>query len=254
MTRPWAIAHAGRRHEYVAFDDQTSGGRGCSTPRSSSARGPASTATAARACSPARPPTSSRAAAATAPTSSTGTTRSRAGRGRAPDRRAVAVPRLAGRRGGPIKVEGRDARDPLVDGACIFLNRPGFPGGAGCGLHRAALEAGERPLDWKPDVCWQLPCAWSRPPTTRARSPRPCVSGSAATGARAAPSSTGGAPRPPRPSWAAAPVYQTLRDEIVELVGEGPTTSFVEHVGGRGRAAPSSFLPHPVLRRGTRGR
>ena len=45
----------------------------------------------------------------------------------------------------------------LVGDACIFLNRPGFPGGAGCALHRGALDAGERPLDWKPDVCWQLP-------------------------------------------------------------------------------------------------
>lgn len=45
----------------------------------------------------------------------------------------------------------------VVDGACIFLNRPGFSGGAGCALHLAALEAGERPLEWKPAVCWQLP-------------------------------------------------------------------------------------------------
>ena len=44
----------------------------------------------------------------------------------------------------------------VVDGACIFLNRPGFRGGAGCALHLAALEAGEAPLDWKPSVCWQL--------------------------------------------------------------------------------------------------
>jgi len=45
----------------------------------------------------------------------------------------------------------------LVDDACIFLNRPGFDGGVGCALHIAALEAGERPLDWKPRVCWQVP-------------------------------------------------------------------------------------------------
>jgi hypothetical protein len=45
----------------------------------------------------------------------------------------------------------------IVDGACIFLNRPGFPGGAGCALHLAALRAGESPIDWKPSVCWQLP-------------------------------------------------------------------------------------------------
>lgn len=45
----------------------------------------------------------------------------------------------------------------VVDGACIFLNRPGFPGGAGCSLHLAALAAGESPMEWKPSVCWQLP-------------------------------------------------------------------------------------------------
>lgn len=45
----------------------------------------------------------------------------------------------------------------VVDGACIFLNRPGFAGGAGCALHLAAVEAGEDPLDWKPGVCWRLP-------------------------------------------------------------------------------------------------
>lgn len=45
----------------------------------------------------------------------------------------------------------------LVDDACIFLNRPGFTGGVGCALHLAADALGERPLDWKPNVCWQLP-------------------------------------------------------------------------------------------------
>jgi len=45
----------------------------------------------------------------------------------------------------------------VVEGACIFLNRPGFAGGAGCALHLAALAADESPVDWKPSVCWQLP-------------------------------------------------------------------------------------------------
>jgi hypothetical protein len=45
----------------------------------------------------------------------------------------------------------------IVDGACIFLNRPGFAVGAGCALHLAAIHAGESPMDWKPSVCWQLP-------------------------------------------------------------------------------------------------
>jgi hypothetical protein len=45
----------------------------------------------------------------------------------------------------------------VVDGACIFLNRPGYDGGAGCALHLAAIDAGESPIEWKPSVCWQLP-------------------------------------------------------------------------------------------------
>ncbi len=45
----------------------------------------------------------------------------------------------------------------VVDGACVFLNRPGFEGGEGCALHLAAIDAGESPIEWKPSVCWQLP-------------------------------------------------------------------------------------------------
>jgi len=45
----------------------------------------------------------------------------------------------------------------VVDGACVFLNRPGFAGGTGCALHLEAVASGESPSDWKPDVCWQLP-------------------------------------------------------------------------------------------------
>ncbi|MEZ5140762.1 MAG: hypothetical protein R2711_18915 [Acidimicrobiales bacterium] len=52
----------------------------------------------------------------------------------------------------------------LVDGACVFLNRPGFAGGPGCALHLGAVADGESPLDWKPSVCWQLPLRVEREP------------------------------------------------------------------------------------------
>ena len=48
-------------------------------------------------------------------------------------------------------------RTITVDGACVFLNRPGFAGGGGCALHLQALRDGDRPIDIKPNVCWQLP-------------------------------------------------------------------------------------------------
>jgi hypothetical protein len=58
---------------------------------------------------------------------------------------------------GGIFRDGERNHTRVVDGACIFLNRPGFAGGAGCALHVAAIDAGESPIDWKPSVCWQLP-------------------------------------------------------------------------------------------------
>ena len=53
--------------------------------------------------------------------------------------------------------DDRRARTITVDGACVFLNRPGFAGGGGCALHLQAVRDGERPIDVKPSVCWQLP-------------------------------------------------------------------------------------------------
>ncbi len=74
--------------------------------------------------------------------------------------------RRAGRKGGWVETEdpahvaageepGRKTR--VVDGACIFLNRPGFAGGEGCALHLLARSTGREVTETKPDVCWQLP-------------------------------------------------------------------------------------------------
>ncbi len=63
-----------------------------------------------------------------------------------------------GRKGGWVETdEDGDRKTAVHDGACIFLNRPGFPGGEGCALHGLALRQGRHPLETKPDVCWQLP-------------------------------------------------------------------------------------------------
>lgn len=128
----------------------------------------------------------------------------------------------AARKGGPLKQNKTgDWVTRKVDGACIFLNRDGFSGGAGCALHQAALRHGQRPLDWKPDVCWQVPIhldihedeygyetifvrAWQR----RDWGPGGddfhwwCIEQDAAYSA-------------------VAPLYLTARDELLEMVG-GP--------------------------------
>lgn len=46
---------------------------------------------------------------------------------------------------------------PVVDGACVFFNQPGFAGGVGCALHLSALDAGEDPIEWKPQTCTRMP-------------------------------------------------------------------------------------------------
>jgi hypothetical protein len=53
--------------------------------------------------------------------------------------------------------EDGERKTRVVDGACIFLNRPGFPAGGGCALHGLALREGVHFVETKPDVCWQLP-------------------------------------------------------------------------------------------------
>jgi hypothetical protein len=58
---------------------------------------------------------------------------------------------------GGVFSDERRVNTRVLDGACVFLNRPGFAGGAGCALHLAAVDAGESPIEWKPSVCWQLP-------------------------------------------------------------------------------------------------
>lgn len=74
--------------------------------------------------------------------------------------------KAASRRGGWVETEqaeDEDGDEPparrtrVIDAACIFLNRPGFPAGAGCALHLLAQQTNTSVVETKPDVCWQLP-------------------------------------------------------------------------------------------------
>ena len=136
----------------------------------------------------------------------------------------------------------------LHDDACIFLNRPGFEGGIGCALHRGALDAGERPLDWKPAVCWQLPLRLEE---------RTADDGHVTSTLREWKRRDWGEGGFEFHWWCTddpaafvdrSPVYVTMRDEIVEMVGQEAYDLFVAHVAAR-RPRPQ-YLPHPALRRG----
>jgi hypothetical protein len=153
--------------------------------------------------------------------------------------------RRARRAGGAIRVNADgETVTRVTEGACIFLNRPGFAGGAGCALHAAALAVGERPLDWKPDVCWQLPLR---------RVDETDVYGHVTSTVREWKRRDWGpggddfhwwCTESPDAFVGTRPVYDVLRDELVELVGEGPYRTFAQHAAG---AQPARLLPHPAL-------
>lgn len=50
-----------------------------------------------------------------------------------------------------------DRISKVVNGACVFHNSSAHPTGAGCAFHYAAVASEVEPLEWKPEVCWQLP-------------------------------------------------------------------------------------------------
>ncbi|WEV26954.1 hypothetical protein OYE22_18410 [Streptomyces sp. 71268] len=135
------------------------------------------------------------------------------------------------------------------EGSCIFQNRPGFAGGAGCSLHILALREGREPLETKPDVCWQLPIRrtydWvDRPDDTRVlvvsigeydrRGWGPgghdlhwwCTSATSAHGA-------------------GDPVYVSYRPELTELMGKEGYAKLVELCEAR-LAAQLPMAPHPA--------
>jgi hypothetical protein len=132
----------------------------------------------------------------------------------------------------------------LVDDACIFLNRPGFAGGEGCALHVAAVEAGERPLDWKPNVCWQLPLRLQHTTddnghmtsTLREWKRRDWGDGGAEF--------HWWCTVDPEAFVGDRPVYVYLRDEIVEMIGEDVYRE-LETLLRRPKWTP---LPHPATR------
>lgn len=133
----------------------------------------------------------------------------------------------------------------LVDDACIFLNRPGFEGGAGCALHIAAVDAGERPMDWKPQVCWQVPIRLEHSTdesghvTSRVREWKRRDWGDGGN------EFAWWCTEEPEAFVGAVPLYESARDEIVELVGHDIYETLVVLLE-RPEWVP---LEHPVVRR-----
>jgi hypothetical protein len=148
---------------------------------------------------------------------------------------------------------GRGGRDPwgkarfkpdsvhtrTYRGACIFHNREDHPAGAGCAFHLAALRRGEDPIDWKPQICWQVPLFFetdSDKRTTLVRASRSadwgqegvlgwwCTEREEAFGAR-------------------RPVYRSMEHELRRVCGDDVYDQLADYCRERARARRPRRLP-----------
>ena len=149
--------------------------------------------------------------------------------------------------GGPIhKNDDGEWVTRLVDDACIFLNRPDFTNGPGCALHQAAVARDERFLDWKPDVCWQLPLRLEQKVDENEHTTYVLREWKRRDWGDGGAEFHWWCTDDPDAMVGHRPVYEELHDEIVELVGELAFDSFVQQVKNR----PSEqLLPHPSLKK-----
>lgn len=143
-----------------------------------------------------------------------------------------------------------------VDGACVFLNDPDFPGGAGCAFHHAAIEAGQDPLELKPDVCWQLPIRRSYRTVERPDGTSYLETSISEFDRRAW--GSGGEDLDwycsgnPQAHTASVPVYIGMESELRELIGDGAyellARACAEAMGAR-KMLPLIVITHPATAR-----
>jgi hypothetical protein len=152
-----------------------------------------------------------------------------------------------GRKGVTRKLKDGTTVSRIVKGSCIFLNRPGWPTGAGCALHQAALQKGMRPMDIKPEVCWQLPL---RREDHRAEDGQ-VISTVGQWDRRHW--GSGGAEfawwctEAPEAFVGTRPVYREMADELEAMTGAKVHRALVRFLSGREDGVTA--LPHPVVRR-----
>ncbi len=153
----------------------------------------------------------------------------------------------------------------VVEGACIFLNRPGFATGEGCALHQLA---GREEVDFfrlTPQVCWHLPIRRTFEWITRPDESQVMVVSISEYDRR------GWGEGGHELKWycsgnteahvGAEPVYVSNRAELVELMGQGAYDVLAEYAAARvtaltaartlarrtgDRSAVKAFAPHPA--------
>lgn len=154
-------------------------------------------------------------------------------------------------------LEGEDGEEEhfrkttTVDGACIFHNRPGFEGGTGCALHAQALRDGVHPLEYKPEVCWQVPIKRDFSTIEHADETVTEVTWIGEFNRRAW--GSGGhefdwwCTTSPQAHVGAEPLYRSYEPELVELIGRAAYDVLADMCAQREKAGQAA--QHPATRR-----
>jgi len=116
----------------------------------------------------------------------------------------------------------------------------------GCAFHIAALEAGERVLDWKPDVCWQLPLRVDNHTDAYGHVTSILREWKRRDWGEGGFEFHWWCTDSPKAFVGRQPVYEYLRDEISELVGPSVYALLARELRDRRRRVA---LPHPAVRR-----
>jgi hypothetical protein len=162
------------------------------------------------------------------------------------------------RRGVTARLPQGGWRTRLVDGACVFLNRPGFGAGAGCALHVLALRQGAHPMVTKPDVCWQLPLRKEDKEESDGTVTTTLSEFSRAGWGAGGDEFAWWCTEAPEAFTGAAPVYRSLETELRGMVGDALYESIAAYLDRRmvsaGRNGANGggngvLVPHPAVRK-----
>lgn len=131
----------------------------------------------------------------------------------------------------------------VVDGACVFQNRPGSTTGPGCAIHFAAKATEIEPLEWKPEVCWQLPIRVEHHLDDNDQSTHMVRQWTRGDWGEAGQDLGWWCAEAPEAYTGATNVAHYLRAEITALAGRDVANALIEHIEGAGTVVS---LPLPT--------
>jgi hypothetical protein len=137
----------------------------------------------------------------------------------------------------------------LVKGACIFLNRPDFHRGPGCALHVLALDEDESYIPLKPEVCWQLPLRREEEVDERGHVTTTISQWDRRHWGAGGEDFHWWCTEAPEAFTGSSRVVDSMRDELVAMVGAKVYQRLFDHLERRRRQPAATRLPHPALRR-----